>query len=76
MWLCFIAQVGIDQTLLQAKGGVRIVSTDINKTILHIAEHEVVWDVPAKVKNLDTKYVVSHRVPKKINKLNMICIFE
>ena len=56
------ASVGPDHTLLQAKSGVRIVSSEIDKTILHITEREVVWNVPAKSVNLDTKYVVSHRV--------------
>ena len=51
-----------NETILQAKNGVRIVSTDVNKTILHITERELVWDVPAKAKDLDTTYVVSHRV--------------
>ena len=62
----FEAYVGPDETLLEAKNGVRIVSSEINKTILHIAERKVVWDVPAKANNLDTTYVVSHRVIIKI----------
>ena len=56
------ASVGPDHTLLQAKSGVRIVSSEIDKTILHITEREVVWNVPAKPVNLDTNYVVSHRI--------------
>lgn len=56
------AYIGPEHTLLETKNGVRIVSSEINKTILHIAEREVVWDVPAKGVDLDTTYVVSHRV--------------
>ena len=56
------ASFGPNKTVLQAKNGVRIVSTDVNKTILHITDREVVWDVPAEAKDLDTTNVVSHRV--------------
>ncbi|XP_028417619.1 beta-sarcoglycan-like [Dendronephthya gigantea] len=52
------AYIGTNGTLLKAKNGVRIVSSEINKTILHIAERKVVWDVPAKAVNLDTTNVV------------------
>lgn len=58
----FPAYVGPDHTQLEAKNGVRIVSTESNKTVLHIAEREVVWDVPAAAKDLDTTHVISHRV--------------
>lgn len=57
-----VAHFGPNHTLLQTKNGVRIVSTDINKTILHIAKREIVWDVPAQVTDLDTTYVISHRI--------------
>ena len=58
----FTAHFGPNLTRLQAKNGVRIVSTDMNQTILHITKREVVWAVPAKVHDLDTTHVVSHRV--------------
>lgn len=58
----FQAYVGPDHTKLKAKNGVRIVSTESNKTVLHITEREVVWDVPAVAKDLDTTHVISHRV--------------